>query len=765
LIAGQAAPQQGDGTPGGRKILDWGEDGKPIYEDGTVGEAEDAAGQRDLQQASGDANKANWEERFGSHTDSRPRGPMSVGFDVTFPGSSHLYGIPEHASALALKTTDGSSGGYSEPFRLYNLDVFEYELDEPMALYGAIPFLVAHSVSGGVAKSSSVYWNNPTETFVDVAKTSAGASARWMSESGAWDLFLIPGPSTAKIFSRYTSITGTQALPPRFALGYHQCRWNYKDETDVLGVDAKFEEHNFPYDVLWLDIEHTDGKRYFTWDHHLFPDPASMINKLAARGRKMVTIIDPHIKRDSGYFVHKTATDNGYYIKNRHGSDFDGWCWPGSSSYLDFTSPKVRDWWASNFNTAVYKGSTDSLYTWNDMNEPSVFNGPEVSMDKDALSLEGVEHREWHNLYGFYQQMASAAGQVQRSGTRPFVLSRAFFAGSQRYGAIWTGDNFANWESLRIATPMLLSINLAGLSFAGADVGGFFKNPDVELLSRWYQAGSFQPFFRAHAHIETQRREPWLFGEEVLDRLRDIVRTRYTYLPLWYTLFYTAHSTGAPVMRPMWVEFPTDSSLLELDDQWMVGGDLVVKPITAPGSTSTSIVLPGAEPWYDVVTHEVYAPGKPSITAPLNKIPVFQRGGRIVARHMRPRRCSDLQVADPFTLVVALDSAGSAQGDLYLDDGNSFDYKTKSAFSLRQLTFSKGTLTSSTKAGAGFLGRGNTVERVVILGVKAAPASIVAKTSGGVTRDLTFVYESSLARLTIRKPDVVAAEDWTITIA
>ncbi len=408
--AAAGAAEGGDAHGEGRKIIDWGEDGKPIYEDGSHGDAHGAGGAAggaahvpsagagaagaDALAAASEAHEPGmWEETFQTHHDSKPFGPTSVGFDVTFPLASHAYGIPEHASSHALRSTDGSEGGahaheYAQPYRLYNLDVFEYELDNPMALYGSIPFLLAHGVVPGAAPGAAdggatagVYWNNPTETYVDVAKgargtgSAAGAggqlvdvrvgvATRWVSESGVWDLSLVPGPTPKGAVAQYTSLTGTQALPPLFALGYHQCRWNYKDEADVFAVDAKFEEHAFPYDVLWLDIEHTDGKRYFTWDSRLFPSPAAMQERLAARGHKMVTIIDPHIKKDSGYRVYQEAHEKGLFVKSSSGGEYDGWCWPGSSGYLDFTSPATRDWWADQFALAKYPGSTLSLFTW-----------------------------------------------------------------------------------------------------------------------------------------------------------------------------------------------------------------------------------------------------------------------------------------------------------------------------------------------------------------------------------------------------------------
>ena len=535
--AGTDAAAAPDATATAKKIVDYNEHGHAIYEDGTTSADEAKTEEQKEEEASPVGADEAWEESFGGHTDSKPFGPASVGVDLTFRGAKHVYGIPEHATSLALKPTTGQGGDtYAEPYRLYNLDVFEYELDVPMALYGVIPLMLSHGIGDGSRGGRTVgaFWMNPTETFVDVDAPAAEQSVatQWMSESGVADLFLLPGPSPAHIFRQYADMTGTAALPPLFALAYHQCRWNYRDEADVRMVDSKFEEHDFPYDVLWLDIEHTDGKRYFTWDKNLFPNPKQMIDDVSAHGRKMVTIVDPHIKRDGGYYIHNDAQANGVYVQQKGGggAEFDGWCWPGSSSYVDFTNPKARQWWSDQFAFDKYEGSTADLYTWNDMNEPSVFNGPEVSMQKDNVNMDGVEHREWHNMYGFYQQWATADGQVNRhadKNERPFVLSRAFFAGSQKHGAIWTGDNAGQWSHLKIAQPMILTANIAGLPFIGADVGGFFGNPDSELFTRWMQAGAYHPFFRAHAHHDSKRREPWVFGDAVLADLRKAVLARW----------------------------------------------------------------------------------------------------------------------------------------------------------------------------------------------------------------------------------------------
>ena len=333
-----------------------------------------------------------WEESFRSHTDSRPYGPQSISFDISFHEAHHVYGIPEHATSLPLKPTRGPEIS-SEPYRLFNLDVFEYIEESPFGLYGSIPFMLSH----GSDRTTGFFWLNSAEMLIDVLgkgweeeKDSSNEDAdslvtdsqidtQWIAESGIIDAFFFIGPTPKDILRQYTTVTGLPVMPQYFSIAYHQCRWNYKDEDDVYHVDASFDENDIPYDVLWLDIEHTDGKRYFTFDKSLFPHPVEMQNKLQAKGRHMVTIVDPHIKRDDGFFLHKEATTKSYYVKDVHGRDYDGWCWPGSSSYIDMLDPQIRKWWANKFSYANYEGSTSSLYIWNDMNEPSVFNGPEVS--------------------------------------------------------------------------------------------------------------------------------------------------------------------------------------------------------------------------------------------------------------------------------------------------------------------------------------------------------------------------------------------------
>jgi mannosyl-oligosaccharide alpha-1,3-glucosidase len=760
-----------------KEIVGYWEDGLAIYADGTreeKKEVEDSSQEhRKLTDSSDLDRRGMWEESFQSHTDSKPKGPMSVGMDVVFPQSHHLFGLPEHASSAELKTTQGEGAHYQQPYRLYNLDVFEYELDETMALYGHVPLIVSHSAQTG---TSGFFWFNPTETYVDVTAENGGKSTHWISESGIIDVFLLPGSTPTDLYRQYAKITGTMPLPPMFSLGYHQCRWNYKDEKDVYFVHETFEELDYPYDVLWLDIEHTNGKRYFTWDSNLFPNPKAMIKRLWSQGRRMVTIIDPHIFRDDGYRIHKEATSKGLYIKDKDGNkDFDGWCWPGSSSYLDFTAEKVCNWWADQFAYDRYQGSTPSLFTWNDMNEPSVFNGPEVSMQKDLLNLNGEEHREWHNLYGMLFHKATGMGQIRRNhdqDARPFVLSRAFFAGSQRYGAIWTGDNLADWSHLEVSNPMLLSLNIAALSFVGADVGGFFGNPDAELMTRWMQAGAYQPFFRGHAHHDAKRREPWMFGEETMRRLRKAAMARYALLPMWYTVFNDAGVTGMPVMRTMWMQYPKTEELFATDNQYLIGSDLLVRPVTAAGATEAVVRFPTRDTWYDVDTNmavsqagEENGVNTLTVSADIGKIPVYQRGGSIIPRKLRLRRSAYMMRKDPYTLYVALDQAKKATGKLYMDDEETFGHEKRSEYAVATFSAYGKSITNSVTVGTGWeskidvMKNDRMIERVIIMGVDTPPSAVRLD---GVS--VEFEYDAVVKVLVLRKPGVSALADWELKL-
>jgi len=735
-----------------------------------------------------------WDETFNGNTDSKPRGPESMAMDITFFGYEHVYGLAEHATSLSLKQTRGGEGNYDQPYRLFNSDVFEYDLDSPMTLYGSIPFMQAHKKES----STGIFWLSGAETWVDVIKSKSTTNSlslglgghvdtqtHWMSESGLLDLFVMMAPAPADVSRLYGELTGYSQLPQSFAIAYHQSRWNYISDEDVKDVDRTFDKHNIPYDVIWLDLEWTDGRRWFQWDQHSFPDPVSMNKQLDETERKLVVLTDPHIKNEGGYYVDDELKSKDLAVKNKDGNNYDGWCWPGSSHWIDSFNPAARTWWKTLFHYDKFKGTMSNVWLWNDMNEPSVFGGLDMTMPRDNLHYGDWEHRDLHNIYGITFHNATYHALVERKKgeiLRPFVLTRSFFAGSQRLGAMWTGDNQAEWSHLQASIPMTLNQGVSGFPFGGADVGGFFGNPSKELQTRWYQAGAFYPFFRAHAHIDTRRREPYLLGEPYTKIMAQAIRLRYQLLPAWYTAFHQASVDGAPIVRAQYYVHPSDERGFAIDDQFYLGSTgLLVKPVTAEGGTSVDIYLTGGgEHYYDYFDYTIhYGAGKSvPVDGPLEKIPILMRGGHVIPRKDRPRKSSGLMKWDPYTLVVVVGKDGKADGSLYVDDGETFDYQ-KGAFIHRRFILDASVLASE---GVGKKGAKTAeyrrkmadvrIERVIIVNVPKSwedkSTVLVSGEPGGAQSESRASLswhaqtDGKAAWAVVRDPGVAIGNDWKI---
>ncbi|KAG2158568.1 glycoside hydrolase family 31 protein [Suillus bovinus] len=711
----------------------------------------------------GDTQDAFWDETFSTWTDTKPKGPESLSLDITFPNHAHVYGIPQHATNLSLPSTTGPTARYTDPFRLYNADVFEYLSDSPTSLYGSIPLMHAHSARSTVAVFNAI----ASETWIDIAHVRKGVETHWISESGILDVFLLPGPTPTDTFTQYARLTGTAPLPAHWSLGYHQCRWNYVSSDDVRGVQNRFDEEDFPVDVFWLDIEYAEDHKYFMWNKKTFPDPVEMTKDVEAVERKMVIIVDPHLKRSNDYPVYKRASELGVLVKPKSGEgEYEGWCWPGSSSWIDFFHPGSWDFWISLFKTKTIDDqwswieSTDNVGIWNDMNEPSVFNGPEITMPKDNVHYGGWEHRDVHNINGmlFANHTFQAAEARTNPARRPFHMA--------------------------VGIKMVLANGLGGMPFAGSDVGGFFGNPEPEMLVRWYVVGAFSPFFRAHAHIDTKRREPYLLEEPYKSLVRDILRLRYSMLPVWYTAFRETSKSGVPILRPQYMMFPGDEAGFGVDDQYYVGSSgLLVKPVTEKGVKEVSVYIAEDQVYYDYFTNQAHRPKNRHITlsANLDQIPLLIRGGSIIPTRERPRRSSPLMKHDPFTLRVALDTSGNARGELYLDDGETYGYgrgdivwRKFGAESTKRTGKGIGTVRISSvdlaaRTAVGAYEPTNEfsrsvgdvrVEKLVVLGLGKKPLSVVL--DGG--RELEWEFTSKGGVLVVKDPAVRVVDDWAVVV-
>lgn len=584
-----------------------------------------------------------------------------------------FYGLGEKTGFL-----DKSGKSYT----MWNTDVFEPHVDSTDPLYKSIPFLIGFDHG----ETYGIYFDNTYKTNFDLGSRGKEYYS-FSSEGGKMDYYFIYGPSLKEVVSRFSSLTGRMPLPPKWSLGYHQSRYSYHPEEEVRKVANTLREKEIPCDAIHLDIHYMDEYRVFTWNEQEFPHPEKMISDLSDSGFKLVTIIDPGVKKDPEYNVYVEGMKEDYFCKYLDGEIYTGKVWPGESVFPDFTRKEVREWWGDLHHSLLDIGVKG---IWNDMNEPAVFNETstmDVNVIHENDGYPGT-HRQFHNLYGFYEGMATYEGLKRISKERPFVLSRAGFAGIQRYCALWTGDNRSFWEHLKLAMPMLMNLGLSGISFAGTDIGGFTGDSNGELLTRWFQMGTFMPFFRNHCSIDGINQEPWSFGKEFEEIIIKYIKLRYKLLPHIYNQFYMASKKGLPVLRPLVMEFPDDETTYNISDQFMFGDSIMVAPVYEPDRKERLVYLPGGE-WFDLWTDNKYSGYTHIIAdAPLSKVPVYIKAGSILPlvdsmNYVGEKRNEKLNLN-----VYLGDEVEEGSYIFYEDDGLTFDYKD-GRFNLTEFSYKK----------------------------------------------------------------------------
>ncbi len=565
---------------------------------------------------------------------------------------------------------------------MWNADVPDYPAGHDPS-YQAIPFFIAlHE-----GRSYGLFFNNTWRSWFDMGKQDPHRYS-FGAKGGELDYYVFTGGAErtpAGVLRDYTALTGRGALPPLWSLGYHQSRWSYMNQEKVLDVAREFRQRRIPADVLYLDIDHMDGFRVFTWNPKTFPEPKKMLDSLHDQGFRAVTIVDPGIKLDENFEIYRSGRAGGHYVKKLDGSELHEKVWPGICAFPDFTSQAARDWFGGLYRPALDLG-IDGF--WNDMNEPGVFppddfKGPEIplgphrtfplSARHDGDGRPG-SHAQYHNVYGMQMARASFEGLKKlRPEKRPMVLTRAGFAGVQRYAAVWTGDNSPTWAGLAMTIPMLANLSVSGVPFVGADVGGFMGSPSAELHARWMQAGALTPYFRTHSNDVSAPREPWAFGPEYERINRAAIELRYQLLPYLYTLFEENERTGAPPMRPLWFAYPNDPRAGLVEDQFLLGADLLVAPVVKEGQTSREVWFPKGAAWIDWWTGRRYEGGtNAKVAAPLDRLPLFIRVGAIVPLAALVQHTGEMRNA-PLTLLVATGADGS--GRVFQDAGEGYGYR------------------------------------------------------------------------------------------
>lgn len=501
----------------------------------------------------------------------------------------------------------------------WNTDNPAPHVDSFKSLYKSIPFFMVL----GENYCYGIFADNTYKTTFDFGFESSEYYIV-SHEKGFLDYYFFPGEKPSDVVKKYTGLTGTTPLFQRWIYGSHQSRWGYCSQDEILGIAEAFEKNEIPCDVIHMDIDYMDGYRVFTFDKERFPDTKALSETLADKGIKLISIIDPGVKKDEDYFMYREGMEMDAFAHDAQGAVYENAVWPGTSVFPDFSREDVRKWWGEKTKILLDHGIRG---IWNDMNEPASFRGP---LPDDVKFAAGA-HDEIHNIYGHLMAKATYEGLLEQdNGRRPFVLTRAAYAGSQKYCGGWTGDNHSIWAHLTLSLEQICNLSLCGMAMCGSDIGGFGSDVTPELLVRFYQAAVFAPFFRNHSAVGTRRQEPWLFDEKTRDAVRKTVRLRYRFIPYIYDLARECERTGEPIVRPLVYEYPHDKMVRNICDEYLLGKFVLVAPVTAPGKFAREVYLPEGE-WYDYETNEKYTGGKYILAdAPLDKVPVFIRAGAIL---------------------------------------------------------------------------------------------------------------------------------------
>jgi alpha-glucosidase len=622
---------------------------------------------------------------------------------VRFDGSSfRVYkSMPANEHYFGLGDKTGPLDRRNEAFTLWNTDAYRFQ-ESTDPIYKSIPYFM--TFRAGVA--AGILLDNTWRSSFDFGKESAGIYS-FGSAAGPVDYYLLYGPSPKQVVETYAWLTGTPPLPPLWSLGFQQSRYSYLSQARVLEVANRFREESIPADAIYLDIDYQESNRPFTVDRKAFPDLAAMIAKLKSENSHVVAITDLHIANlpDHDYFPYDSGIAGDHFVKNPDGGVYTGKVWPGPSVFPDFTRQQTRAWWGSLYR-GFHNAGIDGF--WNDMNEPSVFDSPTLTMpenvihriDEPGFRARTATHAEIHAIYGMENARATYEGlRALDPEHRPFVLTRATYAGGQRYAATWTGDNSSSWNHLRLATPMLENLGLSGFAFSGADVGGYAGTPSPELLTKWIEIASFQPIDRDHTEKGTGDQEPWVGGPEQEAIRRRFIEVRYQLMPYLYTLAEEASRTGLPMLRPLFLEFPDatpDRHPIDTDPsasgEFLLGSDLLIAPSPYPDELDAYTVELPTPDWYDYWTGErvpiadsqfpaVLSPAdvisrKSPIAIPtaqsLAQLPVFVRAGSILPIAPIVQSTNE---APHGTLTLRVYVGEQCAGELYLDDGKTYAFQ------------------------------------------------------------------------------------------
>ncbi|CAH8267574.1 unnamed protein product, partial [Arabidopsis lyrata] len=627
---------------------------------------------------------------------------------TSLPKDSSLYGFGENSQPNGIKLVP------NEPYTLFTEDVSAFKLNTD--LYGSHPvYMDLRNVRGKSYAHSVLLLNS---NGMDVLYR--GGSLTYKVIGGVFDFYFFAGPSPLNVVDQYTSLIGRPAPMPYWSLGFHQCRWGYRNVSVLEEVVDNYQKAKIPLDVIWNDADYMDGYKDFTLDLVNFPHAKllAFLDRIHKMGMKYVVINDPGIGVNASYGVYQRGMANDVFIKYE-GKPFLAQMWPGPVYFPDFLNPKTVSWWGDEIRRFHELVPIDGL--WIDMNEVSNFcsglctipegkqcpsgGEPGVTCCLDCKNItntrwddppykinatgnkaplgfktiptsayhyNGVREYDAHSIYGFSEAISTHKALLDVQGKRPFILSRSTFVGSGQYAAHWTGDNQGTWQSLQVSISTMLNFGIFGVPMVGSDICGFFPPTPEELCNRWIEVGAFYPFSRDHADYYAPRKELYQWGT-VAESARNALGMRYKLLPFLYTLNYEAHMTGAPIARPLFFSFPDYTECYGLSKQFLLGSSLMISPVLEQGKTQVEALFPPGS-WYHIfdMTQVVVSKNGKRVTlpAPLNVVNVHLYQNTILPMQQGRLNSKEARTT-PFSLVVtfpARASEGYATGKLFLDD-------------------------------------------------------------------------------------------------
>ena len=544
---------------------------------------------------------------------------------------------------------------------LYNRAHYGYQTESNQMNF-SIPAIMS-------SKKYALLFDNTASGFLDIGKAEQNTLS-FESVGGRMSYIFFASTSYPQIIENYVNVTGKQPLPPRWAFGNFASRFGYTSQKEVLDTVDLFEQLDIPLDSIIIDLYWfgPDIKGHvgnLSWDKETFPEPEKMLQQLKSKSIKTILVTEPFILSSSTKW--QEANDKNILAKNGSGKAkrFDFYF--GNTGLIDVFDQNAKDWFSDIYTGLDQQGVAG---VWGDLGEPEVHPDDIIHyLSEFDIKVRGDEV---HNAYGHeWGKMVYQNHLKIRPHTRPFMMMRSGFAGSQRYGMIpWTGDVDRSWKGLQPQVELSLQMSLFGMSYTHSDLGGFAGGEvfDKEMYIRWLQYGVFQPIYRPHAQAHIPP-EPVFHDRQTQDILRKYIKLRYQLLPYNYNLAYQNSTTGMPLMRPVFFEDEANSSLIDIKDSYFWGDAFLVSPITESNKTQHIMNLPSGV-WFDYWDDTRYrGDQKVALPVTIETLPVLVRAGSFIPM-IKPINNSNNYSSENLILhYYADDTVPTSEGSMFEDDG------------------------------------------------------------------------------------------------